>query len=128
MRTTSPIRPERAVDTVSSLLVRCRAVQQPDTLPARASLSRGADSSDAAGRAKWRPPPIRTGRGRRVRGQYTLRGHSIRRCSMRKRTHRLPGLILSNHEFILPLDPKKPNAEKITAFPPEAVSVEHQKQ
>src|SRR2546428_13838661 len=78
------------------------------------------------GRAKWRPPPIRTGSGRRVRGQYTLRGHSIRRCSMRKSTHRLPGLILSNHEFILPLDHKKPNAEKITVFAREVVSVDHE--
>src|SRR3989441_1026089 len=45
---------------------------------------------------------------------------------MRKSTHRLPGLILSNHEFILPLDHKKPNAEKITVFAREVVSVEHE--
>ena len=45
---------------------------------------------------------------------------------MRKSTHRLPGLVLSNHEFILPLDHKKPNAEKITVFAREVVSVEHE--
>src|SRR5437879_6888603 len=45
---------------------------------------------------------------------------------MRKSTHRLPGLLLSNHEFILPLDHKKSNAEKITVFAREVVSVEHE--
>src|SRR3989442_10570865 len=55
MRTTSPIRPERAVDTISSLLVRCRVVQQHASLPSRASLSQGTDSSDAAGRASGVP-------------------------------------------------------------------------
>src|SRR2546425_2272528 len=70
MRTTSPIRPERAVDTISSLLVRCRVVQQHASLPPGASLSQGADSSDAAGRAKWRTSPIRT--GERVRGEGSV--------------------------------------------------------
>src|SRR5437773_2988767 len=45
---------------------------------------------------------------------------------MRKSTHRLPGLVLSNHEFIVPLDHKKPNAEKITIFAREVVSIEHE--
>src|SRR5947209_9252309 len=45
---------------------------------------------------------------------------------MRKSTHRLPGLVLSNHEFIVPLDHEKPNAEKITIFAREVVSIEHE--
>src|SRR5439155_6291675 len=45
---------------------------------------------------------------------------------MRKSTHRLPGLVLSNHEFIVPLDHKKPNAEKMTVFAREVVSIEHE--
>ena len=40
--------------------------------------------------------------------------------------HRLPGLVLSNHEFIVPLDHKKPNAEKITVFAREVVSIDQE--
>src|SRR3989441_8833014 len=45
---------------------------------------------------------------------------------MRTRTHRLPGLVLSNHQFLLPLNHKRPGGEKIVVFAREVVSVEHE--
>lgn len=43
---------------------------------------------------------------------------------MLKSTHRLPGLSVSNHEFILPLDYLRPNAGKITVFAREVVAID----
>jgi len=41
---------------------------------------------------------------------------------MRIRTHRLPGLVLTEHEFTLPLDYALPEGEQITLFAREVVS------
>lgn len=45
---------------------------------------------------------------------------------MRTSTHRLPGLVLSNHQFLLPLNHKRLGGEKIVVFAREVVSVEHE--
>jgi len=45
---------------------------------------------------------------------------------MRTSTHRLPGLVLSNHQFLLPLNHERPGGEKIVVFAREVVSVEHE--
>ena len=41
---------------------------------------------------------------------------------MRRATHRLPGLLLTDHEFRVPLDHAQPDGEQITVFAREAVS------
>ena len=46
---------------------------------------------------------------------------------MRITTHRLPGLVLTDHEFSVPLDHAKPNGEKITVFAREAVAPKKRK-
>lgn len=45
---------------------------------------------------------------------------------MRTSTQRLPGLVPSNHQFLLPLNHKRPGGEKIVVFAREVVSVEHE--
>lgn len=45
---------------------------------------------------------------------------------MRIRTHRLPGLILTDHEFSVPLDHTLPDGEHITVFAREAVAPDKQ--
>ena len=40
---------------------------------------------------------------------------------MRSTTHRLPGLVLTDHEFTVPLDHAKPDGETITVFAREIV-------
>ena len=37
-------------------------------------------------------------------------------------THRLPGLVLTDHKFIVPLDHSRPEGEQITVFAREAVA------
>jgi hypothetical protein len=37
-------------------------------------------------------------------------------------THRLPGLVLTDHEFRIPLDHGRPGGEQITVFAREAVA------
>ena len=41
---------------------------------------------------------------------------------MRITTHRLPGLVLTDHEFTVPLDHARPDGEQITVFAREAVA------
>jgi pimeloyl-ACP methyl ester carboxylesterase len=41
---------------------------------------------------------------------------------MRRATHRLPGLLLADHEFRVPLDHESPTGEQITLFAREAVA------
>jgi pimeloyl-ACP methyl ester carboxylesterase len=41
---------------------------------------------------------------------------------MRMTTHRLPGLVLTDHEFTVPLDHARPDGEQITVFAREAVA------
>jgi pimeloyl-ACP methyl ester carboxylesterase len=41
---------------------------------------------------------------------------------MRTRTHRIPGLVLTDHEFAVPLDYERPDGDKITVFAREAVA------
>jgi len=45
---------------------------------------------------------------------------------MRKQTHKLPGLVITNHEYLVPLDHLKPNADKIKVFAREIVAAELQ--
>lgn len=45
---------------------------------------------------------------------------------MRTFTHRLPGLVLTGHEFVLPLDYSQPTGETISVFAREVVAVEHE--
>ena len=41
---------------------------------------------------------------------------------MRSHTHRLPGLVLTDHEFTVPLDHARPDGEQITVFAREVVA------
>lgn len=45
---------------------------------------------------------------------------------MRGPTHRLPGLILTEHRFALPLAYSDPNGERITVFAREVVSPQNE--
>jgi len=45
---------------------------------------------------------------------------------MNKNTHRIPGLVLTDHEFNLPLDYKNPDGEKLTVFAREIVAPERE--
>ena len=45
---------------------------------------------------------------------------------MRVSTHRIPGLIFTNHEFDLPLDHAEPDGERITVFAREIVALDKQ--
>lgn len=45
---------------------------------------------------------------------------------MRTTIHRLPGLVLTGHEFSLPLDYAQPTGERITVFAREAVATENE--
>src|SRR5262245_49862113 len=46
---------------------------------------------------------------------------------MRLITHRLPGLVLSDHEFSVPLDHMRPDSETITVFAREVVAAQREK-
>ena len=41
---------------------------------------------------------------------------------MRTLTHRIPGLVLTDHRFAVPLDYSRPDGEQITVFAREAVA------
>ena len=41
---------------------------------------------------------------------------------MRSVTHRIPGLVLTDHEFTVPLDYARPAGEQITVFAREVVA------
>ncbi len=45
---------------------------------------------------------------------------------MNKNTHRVPGLVLTDHEFIVPLDHAKPDGEKLAIFAREIVAPERE--
>lgn len=45
---------------------------------------------------------------------------------MRKGTHRLPGLALTGHEFIVPLDYSSPEGRQISVFAREVVALDHE--